>query len=153
MSSYLHFFLRDGDKFLPLATYGRGSQLYQLFTDAAPYAKIAPVTNAVLDRIKNDARSSIERSRAEISRIEDRIRLIGTFNNSIDEKIELIHDQDDFLVEMREDIEEKNMAMAFISFLYDILDEAHYGEEGLDAEAYLYCGIECGYPKIEDIEI
>lgn len=153
MSSYLHFFLRDGDKFLPLATYGRGSQLYQIFDDAAPYAKIAPVTVHILDRIKDDARSSIERSRAEISRIEDRIKLIGTFTNSVEEKLEFIHEEDDFLTEAREDIEEKNMAMTFISFLYDILDEARYGEEGIDSESYVYMGVECGYPKIEDIEI
>lgn len=153
MSSYLHFFLRDNDKFLPIGTYGRGSELYQAFNDAVPYAKIAPITNAVLDSIKDDLRSSIEGSRAEERRIEDRIQLISSFNNSVEEKIEALYNLDDYLVEAREDVEAKNLAMAFISFLYDILDEALYGCEGIDPEAYIYAGIECGDPKIEDIKI
>lgn len=152
MSSYLHFFLRSGDKFLPLATYGRGSEVYRTFGNM-PYGHVCALTNQTLDSIRAELREGLERSRHELDRIDARIAQIGQFSGSIDEKLEAIYAEEENFEEVRESIKEGECTDHFISFLYDILDEARYGGEGIDPEAYLYAGIECSNPTIEDIEI
>lgn len=143
MSSYIHFFLRCGDKFLPIGTYGRSTHIYQAFEHFAPWERIRPVTIHFLDGVKNTLKD-LDSLVSDITAARERIFQIGAFNNSIDEKLNAINSIEEEIAESKEEVEEIRNARNFIGFLYDILDEAEYSSAQLNANEYLYVGLECG---------
>lgn len=154
MSSYIHFFVRVNDKFAPIGTYGRSTQIYAAFEQLAPWEKVRSLNFHLLDIAKAnlpDKHSLLD----SISSDRERIQLITTFNNDIDAKLDAIHELEAGIAEAEEFLREVENARSFIGFLYDILDEAQYssGQLVLDAENYLYVGMECGdYITAEKIE-
>lgn len=158
MSEYTQFFIRNGDNFLPIATYSRSTKVAEAFHYIAPYEAIKPLTVANLqsarDRLREQIRDydkSIERARAEI----DFLRSCAMDN---DERMERYHDATEFIEDFSDFREECAYALSFISFLEDILEEARveqkFGENllQLNENSYVYVGIEVGTPTIEDIK-
>ena len=142
MSSYIHFFVRKGNEFAPIGTYGRSTFVYSAFEVDAPWEHIAAVDIKTLDRAKNRL-LNIGNLRSDIAAADETIGRIEAFNNSIAEKMEAIARIKDEIKEMNETIEDVLSARHFIGFLYDILDEAEYSSQ-LNANEYLYVGMECG---------
>jgi len=142
MSCFIDFFVRKGDEFAPIGTYGRSTKVYEAFEALAPWEKIAPVTT---ERLK----SALQRLgtgdyiRNEIDKANERIDRIGKFSNSVEEKICAIHDELKLIDELREELLETERAIAFCNFLRDIISEAEYSHK-LDMNQYVYVGIECG---------
>ena len=67
-------------------------------------------------------------------------------------KEEAIFEVHTYIDEAKEDIEGFQTAKNFIRFLLNMLDEAEYSEDGLDVNKYLYAGIECGIPTLEEVD-
>ena len=145
MSSYIRFFVRKYDEFAPIGVYGRSTKVYELFSARAPWEQIAPVTYEVLNAIKDDLREWAVDNAAAISKAHARMRLIPSFTNSIEDKMDAIAEEESYLEELNDKAKELNTAAAFISLLFDILDAAEYsGDNGLKSNEYIYFGVECG---------
>lgn len=145
MSSYVYFFVRKHDEFAPIGIYGRGTQVYQLFNARAPWEQIAPVTYGMLNAIKNELRTLQDSGAADIEKARRKIELIPSFANSIEDKMDAIAEEESWLEELNETAKERDVAAAFVSFLFDILDAAEYGnDETLKSDEYVYFGVECG---------
>lgn len=91
MSSYVHVFARKNDTFVELLCYCRSSELYQVLTHYAPYEKITPFIHERLreacDEIENKLAIAERLSRED----KEMITQIGTWTNTMDEKLEAIN--------------------------------------------------------------
>lgn len=145
MSAYLNFFVRINDNFAPIGTYGRSTQIYQLFDQFAPYEQISPITYDTLNSIKQSWRERSDDTQNLIDNSHKRIGLIPSFANSIEDKMDALAEEESYLSELEDTKKELDNARAFIGFLYDILDDIAYGEgEGYKVDEYIYIGVECG---------
>lgn len=157
MSSYIHFYLRDGDRFLPIKTASRSSEYYNYFEPYAPYGKVAPLRRPQVDYVRADIVRDIEDLRSQQAEVEQELSLIPSFNNDLSEKIEAIRHAQDCLSDCAENLASLEQVKQFSIFLEDILDEAaesHYAEDErfhINPDEYIYVGIECGYPTTADI--
>jgi len=158
MSAYIQFFVKIGEKFAPIATYSRSNEVYRHFEYAAPWEKIRPVTKEMLANVCTDIDESIENSESVIKRAEDQMEWLKGAEGSFDERMERLHDLQDWIEELRSSIKEYEDVRSFCGFLRDIIDEAEteekYGENPLDlhSDSYVFVGIEVGNPTIKDIE-
>lgn len=152
MSAYIHFFVRIGNDFCPIATYCRGSKVYQIFHNA-PYERIAVLDKETLNDYFNEATIVRDELKEDVVRYEKLIGTITLFENSVEEKLESIEECENIIREVKDELRETEDTICFIGFLTSILNEVLYdAPEGIDKESYLYYGVECYRPTIEDIE-
>lgn len=152
MSAYIHFFVRAGDTFCPIATYCRSSKVYQIF-QGAPYEHITVLDKATLNGYFNEATIMRDDIKEELLWDEKRIETIKGFENSAEEKLELIEECEAIIREAKDELREIEDAICFIGFLTSILDEVLYDVPlGIFKDQYLYYGIECYRPTVKDIK-
>jgi len=150
MSAYVDFFVRHGDDFIPLGDFSRNSFIYSAmkYCTNVPWEKIIPLT---LDNLQA-AQTHIHRHRTDaldyINTLKDRIEEVKGFNNSVEEKLEQIEKYRDEIAEWQQEAEEARYAENYFYFLMDLIEAAH---DDIDANKYIYAGIEIGRPTIEDI--
>jgi len=146
MSSYISFYLKVEDKYCPLGSYSRNCSEYRFFKDFVPYEKLGPLTLDNLSTIKEDVDFSIKNKEEAIKNYSNNIELIKTFNNSAEDKLQLIGQNLEVVEEFKEGLEEDNKCLTFISFLMNILIDANYDtyakDHGIKADNYLWAGIE-----------
>lgn len=158
MSAYIQFFVKIGENFAPIATYSRSNEIYQRFQYSALWEKVRPVTKEMLVNVCADIDESIENSESTIRRVEDQMEWLKGAEGSFDERMEQLHDLQNWREEVREGIKEYEDVRSFCGFLRTIIDEAeteeNYGENPLDlhSNSYVFVGIEVGNPTIKDIE-
>ena len=156
MSQYIHFFIRHENEFLPIATYSRSTYIYQSIN--APYEHIRAVRKQTVDSIKQDILFDIDKCKEDIKSLTENKSLITSFNNSIEEKWEMISGIDESINESKRILNEMQSAYEFLSFIGNMISEAHdtkYDEDKpnwLDPDKYVYMGVECYRPTINDIE-
>lgn len=150
MSAYVDFFVRHGDDFIPLGDFSRNSIVYHTMKDCTnvPWEKIIPLT---LDNL-HAAQTHIHKHRTDalgyIDTLKDCIEEVKSFNNSVEEKLEQIEAYRDEIAEWHQEAEEARYAENYFYFLADLIEAAH---DDIDANKYIYAGIEIGRPTIEDI--
>lgn len=144
MSQYLEFYVRHNDDYLPIASYCGSSAYMEMFEDYVPgYSGLRTVTESMLGSIRGDIRQKIKENEQFIKRTEKLKQDILQANNSMEEKLEQIAGQDQYLDEIEDENEALDSVDHFINFLYDILEEAEFGEhEGIQKDKYLYAGVE-----------
>lgn len=151
MSAYIHFFVRVGDTFCPIATYSRNSKVYEIFR-RAPYEQITVLDKSTLSDYFNEATIWRDNLKEDIALYEKRIETIIRFENSAEEKLELIMEEERLIEEANNELREIEDAICFIGFLISILSEVLYDASvGINKDSYLYYGIECYRPTINDI--
>ena len=151
MSAYIHFFVRAGDTFCPIATYCRSSKVYEIF-HRAPYEQIAVLDKSTLNDYFNEATIMRDNIKEHIVLYEKRIETITRFENSAEEKLELIMEEEELIEEAKDELREIEDAICFIGFLISILSEVLYDVPlGIFKNQYLYYGVECYRPTIKDI--
>lgn len=138
MSSYITFFLKrkQDESVISFLSYSRSSHIYQIMN--APYGSAHLVTESmVLDAIDavDDSITSLQRMR---ERKEKNLSLISTFNNSIQEKIDLIDEGWRAVDEILEEISDFENARSALVVLMQILDDLKYGSDNTE----LWCGID-----------
>ena len=109
MSSYIRFFARsDHDDYIPIDGFSRNHAIYRRITEviSVPYEKIALIHQEDLRKCADIAQGYIELVRDRIKQIQERITLVGTFNNSVQEKIEAVNYYSDSLLEDEQDLDE-----------------------------------------------
>lgn len=157
MSQYIHFFVRSTDKLLPIRTDSRSSPIYHFFSDYAPYEKARALSIHELKEIHEEISIRIDEWTRRIEEDRTNLQLIASFNNSVEDKIEVLKSARNAIRENEEYVNEMKEALAFTYFLMDMYNEADgtkYEDETarLDPTKYLYFGIECGTPSITEIE-
>ena len=150
MSAYMDFFVRHGDDFIPLGDFSRNSIVYTTMIDCAnvPWEKIIPLTSDNLRAAQTRAHKRNIDARGCIEILKDRIEEVKGFNNSVEEKLGQIEEYRDEIAEWRQEAEEARYAENYFYFLMDLIEAAH---DDIDANKYIYAGIEIGRPTIEDI--
>ena len=147
----MQFFLRNGDTFLPIGTYCRSSAMYQAFDEYIPWEKIRALNEPLLRKIYEFVVDDINNHKKQIEKIKEHRAFIATFNNSIEEKMEMLENVESMLHEYEEGLESLERVKAYIFFLSDILEDVEFNDR-IDENAYLYCGIEVSVnPTVEDI--
>ena len=152
MSAYIHFFVRAGDTFCPIATYDRGSKVYEIF-HRAPYEQIEVLDEDILSDYFNEATIIRDNLKEDRIKYEKRIETIKGFENSAEEKLELICECEELIEETDSELREVEDTICFIGFLTSILSEILYDVPlGIFKGQYLYYGIECYRPTVNDIK-
>ena len=158
MSAYVNFFIRVGDNFAPIGSFSRSSKIYQSFNGYAPWEKVKVVTKDELDYIRSELKDSRAEYETMIKNLETKMAAVKSFENSVEEKMEIIENIMTDKAEVQEIIDEYNDALQYMGYLEDIIDEGrntdYYKEykDIINPAAYLYVGIEIGHPTLEDIE-
>ena len=157
MSEYTQFFVRNGDNFLPIGTYCRGTKVAEAFRYIAPYEAIKPLTVSNLRSARDELREQIRDYDKSIEREREEIDFLRSCEMDNDERMERYHDATEMINDCSDFKDECAHALSFIGFLEDILEEVEterkFGENPLqlNENSYVYVGIEVGYPTIENI--
>lgn len=158
MSQYIQFFIRHNDDFLPIGTYSRSSEIYQMADFDVPYEKIHAINSDTLGAWKRGAEDQIKQIQKCISTRKEFIEMTMQSNNPLDEKMEYVGDVYNEIAYMKEEIENARDAIKYYEFLDTLIGEAEetkYNDDEngvhLDPAQYIYVGIEVGYPTIDDV--
>lgn len=142
MSTYVNFFLRNEDNFISIGDFCRNSKVYQLFNNIAPYERMKVVSKQELDAIEHSITEQKCSYKNHITRYEENIRLISTFNNTAEEKLDSIADISTNIEEINNELEELTFAQGWVNSLIIIQN----------SDNYIYVGIEVPCkPTIKDI--
>lgn len=158
MSSYINFFIRSDDKFLPLGDFSRSSEIYQRLHNDVPYEKLRALTYNKLDSIEDDIIEDKRVLNDKIRNYKKEIDLIATFNNSTEEKLEAINSTKEVIRDCQESIDELDFAKGWFNSLCRMIDSASdYTDENynhlINADKYIYAGIEAPcVPTLKDVE-
>lgn len=153
MSSYLSFFIRNKNDFLPIGTFCRSSEIYQITEKGltVPYAKIMPITKKDIKIILDICEERIKNYNEAIISFKERIDFIKNCNNSLEDKLEEYNDYDETIRGYKDGIEELNEVKSYFNTLDIILEDISYTDT-FDQSKYIYCGIEVGYNvNLDDI--
>ncbi len=131
MSSYVHVFARKDETFVDLLCYSRSSELYQALDPYAPYAKIAPLTCEQITEAKDELEDRLAIAHEFDDADKELITQIGSWTNTVDEKLEAIDRIQRSIAERKEEMDELEATIHILEFL-------------LCVEADLYAGVECG---------
>ena len=152
MSSYVSFYIRNKNDFLPIGSFSRSSVIYQLAqNNCAPYEKIKAITINEIRRIAMECGEIKKKHEDGIKSFMERIDFLKECNASLSEREEFLSDYLETIEGYKEGIEEVEYAQNYYNFLITILEDVSY-EENFDSKHYIYFGIDIGYNvKAEDI--
>lgn len=153
MSQYINFFIRkqikDEIAFIPIGSFSRSSHIYKAITDA-PYDKIRPLKYDELNDIVRDLDDTKRKYKDSIKDIEHKITsIIPSFNNSTQEKMEEIYEQQSYIDDIAEDIAGIQSSIGYFCALQEIIDANSNSSSSKDE--IIYSGIEVENPTEEDV--
>lgn len=147
MSQYINFFVRSPDnKFLPIGSFSRNHEIYQVFSNYVTFERIVAVGSETLRLCENDIEESILRLKSYIQNIDQQISDIGDWNNTIEEKISTIDDLYARKGDIEDELRKAKYAQNFVMFIRGIIED-----KPDNVPFYVYAGIECAFPTIEDV--
>ncbi len=154
MSEYTHIFLEKEGTFIEVSCTCRGNAISEMFDEYAPWEKIREITHEDLQQIYRQYNDELTKWKQHQKDLEERIKVIAAFNNSVDEKLEALHDNDESINETKETIDQLEYALSTVTLLDDILDgsERNVKYEQM-APVHIYAGRECGSNvTMDDVE-
>ena len=150
MSAYKYFFIKSNtNEFIPIGEFSRNGEVYRYCS--APYEKIKPLTIDNLNQIICDIEQGIECVKRGIQADKDERELVVKMNNSVSEKMEMLHEIDSSIDENINHLEELKLAINYFTFLINIVDCIKL-DDTYDINNYIYVGEEIPEPTINDIE-
>lgn len=161
MSQYIHFFVRVGDKFAPIACYSRSTNVFEAFRHYVPYEQIAPLTSQKIEAAREEVTDRIVFYESVIREWKEKLQLLREITTAkekaFDDFLEKYDEITETIREYEETVEEWEVVQNFCTFLDNAIIEAEeLQEEGhseVDPLTYVYSGIECGsYVTPEDIK-
>lgn len=157
MSSYIEFYIKAGATYAPIASNSRSSHIYQAFQYKVPYEEARALTKADLDEVRNDMNLERTRMEKELTALNEKLEWLKSSNLPIDERMQAYDDAREMIDYYKEEIDAVGRVIDFCIFLDDILDEIRYlpdtaAKLEVDADHYIYCGIDCGNPGFKDLE-
>lgn len=144
--TYSFYFKANDGKFYPLDSFGGGSAVAEgmsaYFGSNYAYEKRMPIKKADLRQIISFEDDRARTSEERIEGYRQRQKDIGSWNNSVEEKSQMVCDLDDAIDEEKCNLSYYKGAASFFEFLLGILDEAEffspYDEISIDVNNYLY---------------
>ena len=149
MSTYTNFFLRKGDMFIPVGSFSRNSSIYRI-ANVGTWEKIAPLSRERLDNLIRAAGDEIRRIEKDVLSVREKIKEISMFNNSVEDKIKCIAEYERDLDMLDEELDKMSFAKNYFIFL-SIAAENADGREGIDANKFVYAGLEIANPTLDDL--
>ena len=149
-TTYSFYFKTNDGKFYPLDSFGGGSKVAEgigaHFGRNSVYETRIPLTKSDLKEIISFEEERVRASEERIEEYRQRQKDIGTWSNSVDDKIQAISDLDETIDEEKCDLSYYKRAAHFFEILYGILDEAEYSyasedDENVDENKYIYWGL------------
>lgn len=158
MSQYLNLFLRTGNKFISICSYSRSSAMYKAFSNFVPYEKVKALTISSIAEAQKNLQAEKESYQKEIDKILALKKAIPEFNNSIEEKLEAIHNCDVDIDDLNYEYADVSTAICECNLFISMIEEAKYTDDNnineIDWQNYLYAGIEAPiYITEESIEV
>lgn len=153
MSTYIYFYARRGDTFIPLTEGSRNSKLFEITSHRALFnEKIIPYTgknrNLDISTLKEEAIRT-EKAIRENEKLADKIILM---NNKIDEKVVMLNDIEDENKALREEIAEIENTITRLYFMNEIDANIDIANDDDELRENIYIGIETGYDvTVDDI--
>ena len=148
MSTTYSFYFKGNDgKFYPLNSFGGSSKVAEgmeaQFGRNCAYGARKPLTESSLKDIIAFENERAQSSEERIQEYRQRQKDIGTWSNSVDDKIQAISDLDETIDEEKCDLSYYKRSVHFFEFLAGILDEAEYSyaddsNANVDANDYIY---------------
>lgn len=152
MSQYVNFFIKVRNDFIPVGSYSRNSDIYQMFRDWAPYEKITSLNQSAIESFLAENEREIIKWRNMFESNQRLEKEINSWNNSIEEKFDAIENLRETNSQIEETLEEKIRTKSFLHILSSMIEEIRWTNSfEAEPENYIYVGIEIGYPTFEDI--
>ena len=149
MSAYKYFFIKSNtNEFIPIGEFSRNTEVYRYCS--APYEKIKPLTIDNLNQIICNIERRIECVKRSIQADKNKQALVVKTNNSISEKMEMLHEIDSSIDENINHLEELKLAINYFTFLINIVDCIKF-DDNYDINNYIYVGEEIPNPTVDDI--
>lgn len=146
MSQYVYFFIDYDNHFIPIGEFSRNNKISQ-YVKYVPYEKIAPLSKQDLSNIARNIQDDISAAKLSIQHIEQEIKTIPSYNNTMMEKQERIADLKQDIVEQEFELDELYYADGFYNTLLNAIECVEYNEEieeDIDVNKYIYAGWETG---------
>lgn len=137
MSQYLIIKQRINGRFYPTVSFSRNTLMYEIFNDYVAYAKGEPLTRNLLDCAHKELQLTEKHISDRVKSIGKQIERVSSFNNSVDEKFELVNELTAETHDLGEQLIDVEHARAQLNMLGAMMDEATYSDG-----AEYYIGIE-----------
>lgn len=152
MSEYVDFYIRShGDEFIPLQSFCKVTPIYGTLTSVLPYGKIKAVNLSLLIQIKQRLESQAKHIKGEIELQKETIDFIKNTSGLLADKLAARNDALEIIEEYDDELDAVNSGINFVGVFVDLLTQLNYYGE-YDKDKFLYAGIECGDPSIENID-
>ena len=144
MSSYMYFYIRSkDDELIPFLHMSRVNSLYNYLEKKVPYEKVAILHKKDVANALVQIKDGIDSYQKTITTAQNKIKEIGSWNNSIQEKIEIIHDYEEIISNAKEHIEDEEWSYHIARVLDVIINQT--------SAPRIYASIENGFATVEDI--
>ena len=153
MSSYIEFYLRKGENYLPLGAWSRNSKLYEVFKDFAEYGVATPITRKIISMIYTNINENITDLKKQIKKCKKSIKFFNKSHLSYEDLIEGYNSFQLDIEDYKEELTALKRTKAWAYALNEILLEAestcYEDDESLhiNPDEYIYVGIDCGNPQ------
>ena len=152
MSTYINFFIRRGDDFVPLGDYSRNSIIYRIANSYAMWEKVSPLSKAGIEQMITEAERQQRAYQESIVEVKAKIAQLKDLSCTWNEALEYLDDYEEAIQDYEQDIKEARYAKHFFGFLIDIIETVQYADKKeYDYNNYIYVGIEIGHPTVKDI--
>jgi len=141
MSSYLYFYIRSDDKFIPVGEYSRNHCIYQVM-DTALFEKLVKVQRFDITSACKSITESVTSFKEQISNLREYNEEIAKMNGDVSERVALIKEHNAQRAGFEEQIDDLNYALGILGVYLSMLDD----------NVKLYMGIECYPPTVDDIK-
>ena len=157
MSQYTHFFIKTNeDKYFPIVTFSRNSNVAQAINDFLPYDDLCVVTKVMCQEAIKELEETIHNAEVYKESIKAKIEWLKTAEGDLEERMDMVYELSGDLAEADEDVPAQKRAIGFFETLIVMIEEAEddekYSDEksgfGITSDSYIYAGIEVGNPNV-----
>lgn len=141
MSQYVDVYLKYNGVYIECQHFCRTTALYSAVSNMLPYGKLKLMEHNDFNSILIELRNNKDKVKITLRQLEKTKAEIGSWNNSVEEKMEALADINNDITENEELLESLKGATYFIEFL----DAIRYNEEPCE----IYMGIDADPPSEE----
>ena len=153
MSTYIHFYVRSPhDDFVEIGDFSRNNKIYSVCGKDAPYEAIAALNVNQIQEYCGRMDCNIQLCKDHIKQYRERMTVIASFNDPIDDKLAAISMLQSDCDEEQEEIEEYYGAVGFLRTLLNIIEANNYSDSPINIDELIDYGIEISDPTVKNIQ-
>lgn len=151
MSSYIYFYIRGKKELVPVYESSRSSEMYRELGHLVPYNKVRAIPASELNEFIAIFENEIESFQKEIAHLKDELKLIPSFQNDVNKKLEAIESIEISMDSYEEEIAAAQACIDVLRTLRGAIETIRYNDNYY-ADKYVYAGIECWCPPLAVVE-